>query len=198
MNIFVVDDEKNQLTSLRIGLVSNGHKVQTALSAAEAIETLKDNNKIFDLLITDYVMPGMDGIMLLKKVREVHHHLPVIMMTAYGEKDLVLDALHNRCDGFIEKPFSLEQLIEEVERVRVNTMGNIHSQQLRKYISQLIQQINDSLMIINAHMELCLYKFDEPELIKKSIESVTKASMKIQNINKQMLNSHLDKESSRY
>ncbi|MBW1897547.1 MAG: response regulator [Deltaproteobacteria bacterium] len=122
MNILVVDDEKIQLVGLRIGLQSRNHKVLTASSAEEALEFLNNDHNKFELIVTDYVMPGMDGMALLKKIREENKRLPIIMMTAYGEKNLVVDALHNRCNGFIEKPFSLDQLIEEIERVRIDTI----------------------------------------------------------------------------
>jgi DNA-binding NtrC family response regulator len=70
-----------------------------------------------DLVLSDYVMPGLNGIELLKRIRENHGSLPVILMTAYGEKDLIIEALRNRCDSFLEKPFTLDQLIQEIERV---------------------------------------------------------------------------------
>ena len=119
MNILVVDDEVVQLESLRRGLRTRGYQVLEALSAEEALKcfTHSNMNKI-DLVLSDYLMPGMNGIELLKRIRNHHGSLPVILMTAYGEKDLVIEALRNRCDSFIEKPFTLDQLMQEIERVK--------------------------------------------------------------------------------
>lgn len=118
MNILVVDDDMVQLESLRRGLKTKGHQVLEALSGEEALERFTDSNMIkVDLVLLDYLMPGMNGIEVLKKIRQNYGSLPVIIMTAYGERDLVIEALRNRCNSFIEKPFTLNQLMQEIERV---------------------------------------------------------------------------------
>jgi len=117
MNILVVDDEKVQIETLRRALRSKGYQVFEALNAIEALDQLESMTYRIDMVLTDYIMPGKDGIELLKKIREKYGELPVIIMTAYGEKEMLIDALRNRCDGFIEKPFNVDQLIGEIERV---------------------------------------------------------------------------------
>lgn len=117
MNILVVDDEEVQIETLKRALRSKGYQVFKALNAIEALEQLNAMTFRIDMVLTDYVMPGKDGIELLKKIRERHGELPVIIMTAYGEKGVLIDAIRNRCDGFIEKPFNVDQLINEIERV---------------------------------------------------------------------------------
>ena len=64
------------------------------------------------------MMPVMNGIELVEIVREGHPTLPVILMTAYGHKELPALALRSKCDGYIEKPFTLDQLIQEVEKAK--------------------------------------------------------------------------------
>ena len=86
-----------------------------ALSAQDALTCLAEKEGI-DLVLTDFAMPGMNGLELLKKIRETHEFIPVIMMTAFGNKDVVADAIRNRCDGFLDKPFTLEKLLEEIDR----------------------------------------------------------------------------------
>jgi len=118
MNILVVDDDMVQIESLRRGLRSQGHQVLGALSGAEALRRFTHSNTTkIDLVLSDYLMPGMNGIELLKKIRKNYGPLPVILMTAYGDRDLVIEALRNRCDSFIEKPFTLDQLMQEINRV---------------------------------------------------------------------------------
>ena len=117
MNILVVDDEKVQIETLRRALRSRGYKVFEAFSAEDALRQLDIADCGIGLVLTDYVMPGNNGIELLKEIRSKHGKLPVIIMTAYGEKGMLIEALHNRCDGFMEKPFNVDQLINEIERV---------------------------------------------------------------------------------
>lgn len=117
MNILVVDDEKVQIETLRRALRSKGYQVFEALNAIEALDQLESMTYRIDMVLTDYIMPGKDGIELLKKIRKKCGELPVIIMTAYGEKAMLIDAIRNRCDGFIEKPFNVDQLINEIQRV---------------------------------------------------------------------------------
>jgi DNA-binding NtrC family response regulator len=127
MNILVVDDEVVQLESLNRGLRSKGCRVLKVLSAREALDLLDKDAGSIDMIITDYAMPLMNGLELLDDVRRNHGDLPVIMMTAYGCKDLVIEALHHQCSGFIEKPFTLDQLMHEIERVQAKLVQSIHN-----------------------------------------------------------------------
>lgn len=118
MNIVVVDDDIVMVESVRIGLHDKGHQVFAAYSARQALDQLFHGGQRIDLVITDYLMPTMNGIDLLMAIREAHPTLPVLIMSAYAETKLVIEALRNRCDSFIEKPFTLEQLTVEIERIR--------------------------------------------------------------------------------
>ena len=118
MNILVVDDESIQLNNLKLGLQTEGYSVVKAQNAEEALEQVKSAFvEPFDLIITDYLMPDISGLDLLKTLRGQEQFIPVIMMTAYGKKDLVIEAMQYQCSGFIEKPFSLEQILLEIARV---------------------------------------------------------------------------------
>ncbi|MBW2167104.1 MAG: response regulator [Deltaproteobacteria bacterium] len=118
MNILVVDNNAIWLETLKRGLNISGHEVMEAMSANEALMNLSNSDMpVIDLVLTDYVMSEMNGIELLKKIRMNYGSLPVIIMTAYAENSLLIEALHNNCNGFIEKSYSLDQLMLEVNRV---------------------------------------------------------------------------------
>jgi DNA-binding NtrC family response regulator len=118
MNILVVDDEAVLLESIRIGLESNGHRVFEAHNAQEALDQLYFEGHRIDLVATDYLMPTMNGIDLLKEIRRSYPTLPVIIMTGYADKNMVIEALRNRCNSVIEKPFAPDELASEIERVK--------------------------------------------------------------------------------
>jgi DNA-binding NtrC family response regulator len=125
LNLLIVDDEIVQVENLGIGLSSRGYHVLLALSGHEALKLIENDAIGIDLVITDYTMPGMNGIALLQNIRWKHGNLPVILMTAYGQRDIVLDALRNQCNGFIDKPFTLDQLLHEIDRVKSNLLQNL-------------------------------------------------------------------------
>ena len=127
MKILVVDDEAEMLKIMERYLKRVGYQVLDALSAEEALKHLNDSTNKIDLVLTDYAMPGMDGIALLKNIRKTHDSLPVIMMTGYGNKDLVIEALRYGCDSFIEKPFTFEQLLVEIKRIKLRRAEKLFS-----------------------------------------------------------------------
>ena len=116
--VLIVDDNEQVRKMLKKLLLRHGYQITTAESGESAIELLQPTVDNVDLVLTDYVMQKGNGIELLKKIREANMFLPVIIMTAFGQKELVIEALQNRCDGYIEKPFDGNTLIAEIERVR--------------------------------------------------------------------------------
>jgi DNA-binding NtrC family response regulator len=116
--VLIVDDEIEQLRTMKLGLRSRQYLVSTARNSREALQQLSNHQEGYDVLVTDYCMPGMSGLQLLKKIKTEFKDLPVIMMTAYGKKEEFIEVLDNPRKGFIEKPFSLDELVGEIERVR--------------------------------------------------------------------------------
>jgi DNA-binding NtrC family response regulator len=124
MNILVVDDERVQLESLRRGLRSKKYKIIEALSAEQALEHFNNKSLQIDIVITDHALRGLNGIQLLREIRKKSSAIPVIMMSAYSDKELVIEALKNRCNSFIEKPFTLDNLIQEIDRLTIISPKN--------------------------------------------------------------------------
>ena len=187
MNILVVDDEIVQIETVSRGLRSKGYQVTSALNAEDALKKIRRNHTNIDMVITDYAMPGMNGIGLLKKIRETRRTMPVIMMTAYGDKDLVIDALRNQCDSFIEKPFTLDQLMEETERAKINILQNTSTHRFAYLIPRHIHQINNPLMSIMGSAELAMNQLSNTEAIKKCIRRIIGSAEKISEINRELI-----------
>lgn len=117
VHIMIVDDNVEALGLIERGLRMGGHTAIKASSGQEALEQLHCGGNGIDLILTDYTMPQMNGLVLLKKIKELRPLLPVIIMTAYSEKRMVIEAIRSDCNGFIEKPFTYEELMTEIERV---------------------------------------------------------------------------------
>jgi DNA-binding NtrC family response regulator len=195
MRILVVDDEIMQLKNLKIGLDTEGHSVVTAQSAEEALEQVKKTGAVpFDLIITDYLMPDISGLDLLKALREKEPFIPVILMTAYGKKDLVIEAMQHQCSGFIEKPFSLEQMVIEISRVKSHKLHNGSSQALDKHLAQIVHQINNPLMCITGNAQLALHFQTDSDALNRRLEAIITATDKIVEISNQIMNRGMAKE----
>jgi len=112
--IALVDDDRNILTSVSIALEAEGYRVVTYTDGATALEGLKQNPP--DLAIFDIKMPRMDGMELLRRLRQ-KSDLPVIFLTSKDEEIDELFGLKMGADDFIRKPFSQRLLVERVKAI---------------------------------------------------------------------------------
>lgn len=117
MNILIVDDEIDQLQSLKRGLRNKGYGVFEALNANDALSIMEHKFEDIDLVLTDHYMQGKSGVELLDEIRSRFGLCPVIIMSAYGTEELALKTMEHGGDRFIEKPFTLSKLIAEIQKV---------------------------------------------------------------------------------
>jgi two-component system response regulator AtoC len=115
VNILVVDDEAIVRESLRDWLSDVGHHVLTAENGTQALEIIEKEKP--GIAIVDLVMPGMDGIELLKKAREISPGIEVIIITAYGSIPTAIMAMREGAYDYIEKPFCPEKAELLIERL---------------------------------------------------------------------------------
>ncbi|MFO7665962.1 MAG: response regulator [Desulfobacterales bacterium] len=112
--IMVVDDEKGICQNVEKILSKNNYEVVCALSAAEALERMK--NESFDLMISDIVMPGMNGLELLKQVKTEWPKTRALMMTAYASTDTAVKAIRLGALDYVPKPFTPDELRNVVQK----------------------------------------------------------------------------------
>jgi two-component system, cell cycle response regulator len=108
LNILVVDDEVDARDLLADFLKLEGHAVTTSVSAAEALEILENGQ--FDLLMSDLIMPKIDGIALTVAVKEMGRMVPVIVMTAFGTIEYAVESMKAGAFDFITKPYNFEHI----------------------------------------------------------------------------------------
>jgi two-component system, NtrC family, response regulator HydG len=113
-HILIVDDQKNMRTTLSIMLRSSGHDVAEAKDGSEALEALDD--EAYDLVITDLRMGKLDGIAVLRHIREVSPLTEAIVMTAYGTIETAVEAMRLGAWDYIQKPFSEDELTIKVSK----------------------------------------------------------------------------------
>jgi two-component system response regulator FlrC len=110
----VADDERHLRQALFTALTRLGHAVELAENGREALE--KFQGRRFDLVICDLNMPGLDGLGVLKAVKQRDPGLPVILMTAHGEVETAVEAMREGAHDFILKPFPAGVIEEAVNR----------------------------------------------------------------------------------
>lgn len=116
--ILVVDDEKIVREAFMAAF--DDYEIVPAASGQEALNILERPNDI-DLVILDVVMPGLNGIQLIKEIKRITPKLGVAMLTGYGSKDVVVEALRAHADDFIEKPFDIKRTQGTIERLLSKT-----------------------------------------------------------------------------
>jgi DNA-binding NtrC family response regulator len=113
--LVIVDDEPDLLDLLKLILTEKtDHKVLTTSDPHQAIEWCKSLKA--DLLISDLRMPEMEGIELLKIVKQIDPNLPLILITAYGSIESAVEAMRHKAFDYITKPFKKEQILMTVDK----------------------------------------------------------------------------------
>lgn len=131
-NILVVDDEKSMREILEIFLKSEGYGVATAENGEKAIEAVKKD--IFDLIITDMKMPRVNGLELLRNVKQITPDVAVVLITAFGTTESAVEAMKLGAYDYIQKPF-------QMDNIRLVVKNALDKQKLKKDVSILKQQL---------------------------------------------------------
>ena len=120
--ILIVDDIQDVRDMLSDILGALGYEAQTANDGTEALAKLESDP--FDMVISDVKMPTMDGLSLLKLVKQRSPDFPVLLIAGHQSSEAVCEAVHYRADGFLQKPFRIGQLSEAVERALNGSNGH--------------------------------------------------------------------------
>ncbi len=121
LKILVVDDEINICDFLKRGLTQmGGYSVEIATNGQQAIEKIEKD--VFDLVITDLMMPEMDGMSLIRLLKGVRPEIPIIMMTAYGSIETAVEAIKLGANDYITKPVDLKELLLRISKVHKETL----------------------------------------------------------------------------
>ena len=148
-NILVCDDEKDIVSALHIYLTSEGYKVFEAFNGMDAIECIKNNE--IHLVLMDIMMPKMDGITTMSKIREFNN-VPVILLTAKSEDTDKILGLNIGADDYVTKPFNPIELLARVKSQlrRYMLLGGTSVKPDRITIGGIELDDNEKLVLIDG------------------------------------------------
>ncbi len=106
-DLLIVDDQAGVRRLLREAFCDEGFRVEVASSGLEAIK--KVSARVPSLILLDIKMPGMNGLETLEELRKISPETPVVIMTAYGELDIIAEAKKRGVRHYINKPFDLDE-----------------------------------------------------------------------------------------
>jgi len=113
-NVLVVDDEKTVCNSCKKILTQEGYKVDVALSGEEALNKVRANG--FDVVITDWKMPQIDGLELARRIKKENPDIAVILITGYPSLETSIEATRSGVSDYVPKPFTPEELSDVMVR----------------------------------------------------------------------------------
>jgi DNA-binding NtrC family response regulator len=114
--LLVVDDDSDIVQVLKVGLLKNRFLVDAFTNPEEALQSFQSNSESYCLMLSDVRMPGLSGIQLARKVKEINPNVKVVLMTAFEIRDnefsKVFPSTH--VDGFVQKPIGIRDLTDKI------------------------------------------------------------------------------------
>lgn len=131
--IMIIDDEDGLCRMMAAVLMDEGHAVRTFNNPLEAIELFRPN--IWDLVISDIKMPGINGLEVLQKIKEIEADIPVIVITAFATVEMSIQALRKGAYDMLTKPFEPDELLFRVRNALSHNQLKTENQKLRQELN---------------------------------------------------------------
>ncbi len=150
--ILVVDDDPNMLDSISFLLEKGGYRVTGCENAVQAMARVREQE--FDVVLTDIKMPGISGLELLEQIHRFNKEIPVILMTAYAQLELAIDAIKKGAFDFISKPFKPEYLLHTISRAidysRLVQLQKNYKRELEDTVARRTEELREAFARIDA------------------------------------------------
>ncbi|RYU95139.1 response regulator transcription factor [Emticicia agri] len=125
MKILVIEDEVRTIQLIRQGLEEQQWEVDIAYDGAMGFQLA--TRQVYALIISDIILPGMNGLELCRKLREVGVSSPILLLTALGTTDDKIEGLDAGADDYLAKPFEFKELMARVRALTRRSIGIIHT-----------------------------------------------------------------------
>jgi DNA-binding NtrC family response regulator len=139
-SILIVEDEPKMRRVLELQLAEEGFQARTAADAETGLQLL--GKEPFDVIVTDFKLPGMSGLEFLQAVKRVNADLPVVIMTAYGTVETAVDAMKAGASDYVLKPFSLAELVLVIRKELASHQLRQENRDLREALGKRYEYKN--------------------------------------------------------
>lgn len=119
MKVLIVDDEEMAIKMVELQMRADGYEVYTSNDGREAVELIKEHEP--DLVISDIMMPFMSGLELLELIKAEKKKIPVILISALDDVEVIQTAIGMGADDFVIKPVNMDELSLRIQRVMANS-----------------------------------------------------------------------------
>lgn len=171
LTVLVVDDDLESLDTFKIILSTYFNKVITCTNGLEAYKIFQEN--VIDMILTDYIMPHMNGYDLCNKIRQTNKKIPITVMSNYSEKDKLLNIIPLKITYYLLKPITFQRLIEILNLMVDELSENNNLYKIKKFSNFSYNFSTKKLTNLNNEHEVFITKTE-----------ITFIELLIQNINK--------------
>ncbi|CCK81063.1 response regulator [Desulfobacula toluolica] len=179
MRILVVEDDKKIAEFVQKGLKSSGFAVDHAITGSQGFEMGFDEP--YDAMIVDIMLPKMDGISLIKKLREQKNNTPVIILSARDRVDDRVNGLQAGADDYLTKPFAFSELLARIQAL-IRRAGNIADPVNLSYADLSIDILKRQVKRDNKPIEVQPLEFSLLEYLLRNKERVVSKTMIMEHV----------------
>ncbi|MFT3920550.1 response regulator transcription factor [Cloacibacterium sp.] len=154
MKILILEDNARVSGLMKRGLESQEYQVYISEDAEDALVLLEKIK--FDLIVTDIMLPGIDGISFTKKVRTKNKEIPIIMLTALGTIDEKLDGFDAGADDYMVKPFEIRELYARIKALLLRKNGNTEIIEKKELVYDALRILEDTKTVYRDHLQIDL------------------------------------------
>lgn len=178
-HVLIVDDEAELCQTVSLLLEQAGFAASTAENVQDACDLLEQGG--FDVVITDVMMPGDDGISLLGRARLITPEIPVILMTGYAQLQMAVAAIKNGAFDFVHKPFDFGHLLKIVERAvnytRLQKMEKKYRVELEETVTRRTAELKRAMCELDAAKSALLRSADEKNQFMSNVSHEMRTPM---------------------
>jgi len=172
----IVDDDQMLIKLWSRAAKSKGWEVDIASTGVEALDALQKNDGLFDVVMTDLMMPGMDGLELLDKIQEVWPEQQVLMVTGYATDDRAVEAIVKGAAGYLQKTCGIDELCHALESLGEKNRLRLQNQLLALELQKRHEELQTQNQVLSALREL---SFIRNERISAFLEPACKRLLEL-------------------